>query len=207
MLLPGSAFFLASIAITLAPGPDILYVLATGISRGRQIAIVAAAGFASGLSVHTACAAFGLSALLIASPMAFTAVKAAGACYLGYLGIRSLGSRGIPALAERSNTAPPRQIYRQAFLMNVLNPKVALFFLAFLPQFAAPERGPLAHQFVVMGGCLAIIAFSIFSLVGIFSSAIGPSLKAHPRVSVWFDCLVGILFLLIAFRLLFASAH
>src|ERR1044071_1065546 len=127
-------FLLASAAITVSPGPDILYVLAKGISQGRRPALVAAAGFASGLSVHTTMAVIGLSALLMASAVGFTVVKFAGAAYLVYLGIRALFSAGLASLPVSGEPVSGKRIFAQAFAMNVLNPKVAMFFLAFLPQ-------------------------------------------------------------------------
>jgi threonine/homoserine/homoserine lactone efflux protein len=199
--LPPPAFLLACVLIVLAPGPDILYVLATGAARGRTTAVVAAGGFASGLSVHTGCLAVGLSALLVASAKAFACVKIAGAGYLIWLGIKSLRSQGaISGSAGDRPMARPR-IFAQAFLMNVLNPKVALFFLAFLPRFALPEQGHLFRQFLVLGGWLALLAFTIFSLVGVFSSGIGRWLRARPRATRWIDRLVGLAFLVIGVTL------
>jgi threonine/homoserine/homoserine lactone efflux protein len=198
---PPPAFLLACVLIVLAPGPDILYVLATGISRGRMAAIVAAGGFASGLSVHTGCLAFGLSALLVASGAAFACVKFAGAAYLFWLGIKALRSQGVISLAAGEKPAARPRIFAQAFLMNVLNPKVALFFLAFLPHFASPERGHLLRQFLVLGAWLAVVAFAIFSVVGVFSSGIGGWLRARPRATRWIDRLVGAVFLGIGVRM------
>src|SRR6266850_8613917 len=126
-------FLLASAAVTISPGPDILYVLAKGISAGRRSALIAAVGFASGLSVHTTMAVVGLSALLMASAVGFTIVKFAGGAYLVYLGIRALTSGGLVSLPASGEPMTGKRIFTQAFVMNVLNPKVAMFFLAFLP--------------------------------------------------------------------------
>src|SRR5437763_4468093 len=128
-------FVLASAAVTISPGPDILYVLAKGISQGRRTAVVAAAGFASGLSVHTPMAVVGLSALLMASTVAFTIVKFVGGAYLLYLGIKAFRSGGLVSVPRSGEPLSNRRVFGQALLMNVLNPKVAMFFLAFLPQF------------------------------------------------------------------------
>ncbi len=190
--------------MTLAPGPDILFVIATGIGRGRATAIVAAAGFASGLSVHTACAVFGLSALLKASAMAFTCVKIAGAAYMIWLGMKAFGSQGVLSLKASSSALPLRRIYGQAFVMNVLNPKVALFFLAFLPQFTSPQRGSLAVQLLILGICFALVAFSIFSTAGFFSAGFGSWLKQKPRAVRWMDRGVGALFIGLGVRLALA---
>ncbi len=194
-------FVLASIAIILSPGPDILYVLARGISHGRKTAVVAAAGFASGLSVHTTLAVCGLSALLVASAVAFTCVKIAGAGYLVYLGIRAWGSRGLISLPTAAGDLRRKRIFAQAFLMNVLNPKVAIFFLAFLPQFIRPELGHTPRQFLILGICFAITSFVIFSLVGIFSSVFGCWITTRPKLARFLDRLVGSIFIAIGVRL------
>lgn len=204
-LLPNAVFFLASIAVILAPGPDILFVIATGIGRGRVTAIVAAGGFASGLSIHTACAVFGISALLMASATAFTCVKIAGAAYLVWLGIKAFRSHGVLALTPNASPLSQRKIFGQAFLMNVLNPKVALFFLAFLPQFASRERGSLPAQLLILGVCFALLAFTIFSLAGYFSSGVGAWLRNKPTVVRWLDRGIGTLFIGLGCRLAFAT--
>ena len=163
-----ATFIFTSAALAIAPGPDILYVLAKGISQGRRSALIAAAGFCSGLSIHTAASACGLSALLVASATAFTTAKLLGAAYLIYLGARAIFSRGLISLPENQVSLSDRKIFAQAFLMNVLNPKVALFFLAFLPQFVRPERGAVPQQLILLGIGFGIISFAIFSLVGGF---------------------------------------
>ena len=203
MILPAlnPVFLTASALITLAPGPDNLYVVSKGISQGRKSALVAAAGFASGLSVHTTLAACGLSALLLASAVAFTCVKLLGAAYLVYLGIRTLGARGLVAVPDSGQALPPRRIFAQAFLMNVLNPKVAMFFLAFLPQFARPERGPLAPQLCQLGGVFALIALALFSMLGLCSSLLGRWIRSRPRLTRGLDRAVGVLFILLGLGL------
>ena len=199
------AFVFASVVITLAPGPDILYVLAKGIAQGRRPALIAAAGFCSGLTVHTAAAACGLSALLVASATAFTIVKLFGAAYLIYLGIRAILSRGLISLPENSAALSDRKIFAQAFLMNVLNPKVALFFLAFLPQFIRSDQGNAPQQFVLLGIGFGIIAFVIFSTVGVFSAVLGKQVRAHPVVARFLDRVAGTAFVFLGLRLAFST--
>jgi threonine/homoserine/homoserine lactone efflux protein len=199
------AFVLASVAITLAPGPDILYVLAKGIAQGRRAALIAATGFCSGLTVHTAAAACGLSALLVASATAFTIVKLLGATYLIYLGIRAILAHGLISLPENSATLSSRTIFAHAFLMNVLNPKVALFFLAFLPQFVRTDQGSVPRQFILFGVGFGLIAFVIFSLVGFFSAALGKHIRTSPAIARFLDRIAGVVFILLGFRLAFFS--
>jgi threonine/homoserine/homoserine lactone efflux protein len=188
-------FLLASAAITVSPGPDILYVLAKGIAQGRRPALVAAAGFASGLSVHTTLAVVGLSALLMASAIGFTIVKLAGGAYLVYLGLGALLSGGLVSLPPSGEPMTGRRIYAQAFLMNVLNPKVAMFFLAFLPQFTRKDQGSISTQLLFLGIAFAIVALVIFSLVGTFSATLGAWLRSKPRGLRAFDYLIGSLFI------------
>jgi len=194
-------FVLASAALAVAPGPDILYVLAKGISQGRHAAIVAAAGFCSGLTVHTAASVGGLSALLVASTTAFTLVKLLGAAYLVYLGVRAILSRGLVAPPEKPAPLSMRKIFTQAFMMNVLNPKVALFFLAFLPQFVSADRGNRPLQLLLLGVGFGLISFTIFSLVGIFAAAIGQYLRIRPALMRLLDRLAGTAFILLGLRL------
>ena len=194
-------FLAACVAIILSPGPDILYVVAKGMSQGRLSAIVAAAGFTSGLSIHTALAACGLSALLMASAVAFTCVKIAGGAYLVDLGIRAGGSRGLISLPVSGNRPGPRRIFAQAFLMNVLNPKVAVFFLAFIPQFTRPALGNLPGQFLLLGFCFAVLSFLVFSLVGLFGSSLGGWISARPKVARLLDRTVGSIFIGLGIRL------
>ncbi len=194
-------FLAASAAVTLAPGPDILYVLAKGVSQGRAKAVVAATGFASGLSVHTTVAATGLSAVLLACSTAYLAVKIAGAVYLGYLGVRAWFSRGLISVPETTASGSNGRIFGQAFCMNVLNPKVVIFFLGFLPQFTRPEQGHLPAQFVLLGLCFALQALVIFSVVGVFSSLIGGWINSRPRFARVRDRVVGTLFVALGLRL------
>src|SRR5437763_6898533 len=198
-------FVLASAAVTIAPGPDILYVLAKGISQGRRPALVAAVGFASGLSVHTPMAVVGLSALLMASALAFTMVKFAGGAYLFYLGVKAFRSGGLVSVPRSGEVLSDRRIFGQAFLMNVLNPKVAMFFLAFLPQFTRRDQGPLSMQLLFLGISFAIVALVIFSIVGVFSAAIGGWLRSKPKGLRIFDYVIGSLFIGLGLRLAFGA--
>jgi threonine/homoserine/homoserine lactone efflux protein len=195
------AFILASAALALAPGPDILYVLAKGMAQGRRIAVIAAAGFCSGLSIHTAASACGLSALLVASATAFTIAKLLGAAYLVYLGIRVILSRGLVSLPENAAALSGKRIFAQAFLMNVLNPKVALFFLAFLPQFVRTEQGAIPQQLVLLGIGFGLISFALFSLVGLFSAVLGRHIRSRPTLTRILDRIVGAVFILLGLRL------
>jgi threonine/homoserine/homoserine lactone efflux protein len=146
-------FMAAALALNVTPGPDMLYVAARSTSEGRTAGIVSALGIAAGTLVHIAALALGLTALLAAVPLAYDAVRLAGAAYLVWLGARALLARGAATSAAlpAPPPAPLGAIFRQGVITNVLNPKVALFFLAFLPQFVDPARGSPVLQIVMLG--------------------------------------------------------
>ncbi|CAN5895227.1 LysE family translocator [soil metagenome] len=165
----------ASLALILVPGPDMIYVITRGISQGRTVGLLAAWGACSGLLLHTALAAVGLSALLAKSAAAFSVVKYAGAAYLLYLGIRALLSKkGFSSSPDKAK--PPvrlRTAFIQGFASDVLNPKVALFFIAFLPQFVSPVAGTAASQMLLLGAVYTLLSVVIFSCIAFFSGAFG----------------------------------
>ena len=149
----------AALALIVIPGPAVLYILAQSVEHGRRAGVFSALGVASGGLVHITAAAVGISALVVSSALAFSIVKYAGAAYLLYLGIRRLLERG----GEVGDEGPPRaaepwRIFRRGILVNVLNPKTALFFLAFLPQFVDPGDGPVLAQILVLGSLFVLLA-------------------------------------------------
>jgi threonine/homoserine/homoserine lactone efflux protein len=154
-VLPGfthlGLFLSASLVLLLIPGPAVFYIVGRSMGQGRTAGLVSVLGIHAGTLVHVAAAALGLSAILAASALAFEVVKYAGAAYLIWLGIRRLSSP--PAATETPELARTRhwRLFRDGFLVNLLNPKIALFFLAFLPQFTDPARGGLASQLTFLG--------------------------------------------------------
>jgi len=166
-------FIASGLLLNITPGADVLYITSRGASQGVKAGVIAALGIGTGGLVHILFAAFGLSALLATSAMAFTAVKLIGAAYLVYLGLATLLSfRKRTVVGEAGSTHPPQphgRIYRQAILVNVLNPKVALFFMAFLPQFVSPAADSPALAFLFLGclfnlnGTLVNILFGVSS--------------------------------------------
>jgi threonine/homoserine/homoserine lactone efflux protein len=193
-------FLAASIAITVAPGPDNLQVLARGISQGRAAGLVAALGFAAGISFHTTLAALGVAALLKSSPMAFEAVKLAGAAYLVWIGIKAIRSKGLSSAHERPSQ-PLAVVFRQSVIGNLLNPKVTLFFIVFLPQFVSPHGGQsVMLQMFELGGVFMLQTVAVFSVFGVAAGMIGAYLKRRPRVGVWLDRLAGATFIALGIR-------
>lgn len=197
-------FLGASMALTVAPGPDNLFVLTQGITRGRKPAIITALGMCCGISVHTTAAAFGISALLYSSLLAFVIVKYAGAAYLLYLAWKTLAKPTTPALVP-AQKQPATQLLRRGFIMNVLNPKVALFFLAFLPQFVTPKTGNITLQMLLLGSIFMLQAVVIFSLIGWFSGYIGSCLLAKPAAARKFDWLTAFVLASLGVRMALAE--
>lgn len=193
-------FLCASMALTISPGPDNIFVITQGITRGRKAAIVSALGMCSGISIHSTAAALGISALFYSSAIAFNLVKYAGAIYLLYLAIKTVGSRSLFTLDPKASL-PSSALFRRGFIMNILNPKVALFFLAFLPQFAAPSSGHLSLQMLFLGAIFMIQAVIIFSLIGWFSGTIGRYLLSKPGLSRYFNWLTAGIFASLGVRL------
>jgi len=178
-----SLFFVASIALILAPGPDSLYVLARGLGQGRRAGIIAALGSSSGLLAHTTLAALGLAVLLQTSEIAYTGVRVGGALYLIYLGIRALLSRERLAIGAASSQFSPQRMYLQGLLTNVLNPKVALFFIAFLPQFVDPHTPSFALSMLTLGLVFATLTVCYLTVVGLLSGALGRALLSRLRIA------------------------
>jgi threonine/homoserine/homoserine lactone efflux protein len=159
-------FGLAALALLAIPGPAVLYIVLQSAEQGRRVGLASVAGVHLGTLVHVAAAAAGLSALIVASSLAFSAVKYAGAAYLVYLGIRKLLDRDARAEVERTRE-PLRRAFVRGTIVNALNPKTALFFLAFLPQFVAPGRGGLWSQALVLGFVfvgLGLVTDSLYAL-------------------------------------------
>lgn len=173
-------FFTASVALIMVPGPDMIYVLTRGISQGRVAGLVSAAGVCCGILVHTAFAAVGLSAVLTQSSLAFSVVKYLGAAYLVYLGVRTILSRESSFVARHNGRAKPWVVFRQGVLSNVLNPKVALFFLAFLPQFVDAGAGAAGLQMLAFGIAFTFMGLVIMGVVALFSGTVGEWIGGRP---------------------------
>ncbi len=150
-------FVFAALALLVTPGPAVLYIVTRSLDQGRRAGLASVAGIGVGTLVHTTAAAIGLSALLASSATAFAAVKFVGGLYLVYLGVRRMLGRGEEGAARVVERRPLARVFAQGVVVNVLNPKTALFFLAFLPQFVDPRRGPVAGQIVVLGALMALL--------------------------------------------------
>jgi threonine/homoserine/homoserine lactone efflux protein len=176
-----AVFFGAALALLVVPGPAVLYVVTQSIDQGRRAGLASTGGIFSGTLVHVALATVGLSALLASSVVAFDVVKYAGAAYLVVVGLRRLVGR---ERAEVSGAAGGRrlgQLYRQGIVVNVLNPKTALFFLAFLPQFVDPSRGAAWRQILVLGLLFACLGFLTDGTWALVAGTLGEWLRGNTR--------------------------
>jgi threonine/homoserine/homoserine lactone efflux protein len=169
-------FGLAALALLAIPGPAVLYIVVQSAEQGRRVGLASVAGVHLGTFVHVAAAAAGLSALIVASSLAFSVVKYAGAAYLVYLGIRKLLERDAETVLERKGE-PLRRAFGRGAIVNVLNPKTALFFLAFLPQFVAPDRGGVWSQALVLGFVFIALGLVTDSLYALAAGTVGGLLR------------------------------
>lgn len=194
-------FVAASAALAVAPGPDNLYVLTQAAIHGRRAGILVTLGLCSGLLVHIAAVALGVAAIVRASAPAFAVLKALGAAYLLYLAWQAF--RAGTAQLQAGSSAPqrPQALYLRGILMNVSNPKVAVFFLAFLPQFTDPARGAMAAQIVVLGIAFMLTALIIFSGIAWAADRLGGWLMRSKQAQSAINRLAGVIFVLLALRL------
>ncbi len=197
------AFVVASVILGITPGPDIIYVITRAAAQGARAGLAAAAGLTTGIIGHTVFTVVGLSAIIAASAVAFTVIKIAGAAYLIYLGVRMWRSGGAIDLANNASVQPIGAIYRQTIVMNLLNPKVALFFLAFLPQFVNPAAGPLAPQFALLGLLFMIVAFIVMSTAGLAAGQIRRLLTKSEMTGRWIQRAAGSVLIALGVRLAF----
>jgi len=172
-------FLLAALILLLTPGPAVLYIIARSMDQGRLAGFVSVLSIESGNSVHVLAATLGLSAILMSSALAFSIVKYLGAAYLIYLGIRRLLSRDQGHEIARLQKQSLRRIYSQGVLVATLNPKTALFFLAFLPQFVDSSTGSITLQFLTLGGLFVLMAIVTDSMYALLASTAGSWLKQN----------------------------
>lgn len=200
-----TVFVAASVALAFAPGPDNLFVLTQSALHGRAAGVLVTLGLCTGVLVHTGAVALGVAAVFATSALAFNLLKIVGATYLLYLawqawraGAAELGSDSAPRLTGM-------QLYRRGIIMNVTNPKVAIFFLAFLPQFADPERGGLTAQIFVLGLLFIAVALVVFCAIAWFAGFLGGWLRRSAKAQVVMNRLAAGVFGMLALRLAVAE--
>ncbi len=201
-----SLFVLSGIILNMTPGTDTFYILGRTIAQGRSTGFLSVFGIISGTFAHTLFAALGLSVILAQSAAAFAVVKWLGAGYLIYLGVRSLLSKDSELMSSNSSsTAMKKKIFMNGFLTNLLNPKVALFYLAFMPQFIAPGNSYGTLPFLLLG--VSFIATSTIwcCLLVLFSEFTTRKLRESSRISVILNRLAGVLFISLGLKIIFTA--
>lgn len=195
-------FLLSSFLLWITPGTDTMYVLTRSVSQGRQAGVISVLGINSGVLIHTLFAAFGLSAILATSAWAFTAIKLAGAAYLIYLGLQAWVKQSPQLSNPDIGSMAGWQIYRQGVVTNVLNPKVALFFLSFLPQFVNPKAELGAWPFLVLG-VLFVIGSTVWCLLlARFAAMATDTMRRNERISGWLERITGCVYIGLGLNLL-----
>jgi len=200
-----ASFLGAALALTVAPGPDNLMILALGLARGRAAGLAFGLGCALGCLSHTALAAFGVGAVIAAEPRALLALQVAGGLYLLWLGVGALRAAAAAAGAVGSAAARPDSLsglFFRGLLASAINPKVALFFLAFLPQFVVAGQGAASGQLTALGLLFTLQTVVVFGLIGWQSGAIGQALARRPGAAAWLDRLAGVVFIGLGLRLI-----
>jgi threonine/homoserine/homoserine lactone efflux protein len=199
------AFLAAAILLTLSPGPDNMMVLGIGMAKGRARGMAFGLGCALGCLSHTVLAVVGVSALIAASPLAFTTLKICGGLYLAWMGFHAIRSTGGAAASRAEGvTESARTLFFRGVFANAINPKVALFFLSFLPQFVVAQRGDANLQTGLLGLAFTAQAAILFGLLGYFSGAVGAWLNRRPRAGMWMDRVAGAIFIALGLRLIVA---
>jgi threonine/homoserine/homoserine lactone efflux protein len=201
-------FVIAGLLLNMTPGPDSLLIMSRSAAQGWRSGCAAALGVGAGTFVHVFAAAVGLSALLLTSAAAFTAVKLVGAAYLLYIGIQLLRRRGSTvALQETGPVLPHARVFLQGFLTNVLNPKVALFFLAFVPQFIAPDATDKTLAFVVLGCIFNVNGMLWCHFLALSTAFASRRLTFGAAAAAWANRLIGGMFVFLAIKLALARQN
>ncbi|SHO53490.1 LysE family translocator [Desulfopila aestuarii] len=202
-------FLSATIAINITPGPDMIYILSKTIAQGRKIGLASSLGVCTGSLVHIFAAAFGLSAILATSVMAFSVVKYMGAAYLIYMGIQALRSRGIsfdiPEKKQEQSTF--WKAFKQGVLIDILNPKVAIFFMAFLPQFVRPELGHAPAQILILGFLVNLGGLVIESVLVLTAAQTTIFFRSNSQFSTLLDRVLGSMLIGLGIRLALTENH
>lgn len=201
-----TTFIITGIGLNLYPGPDTMYIISRSLSQGKRAGILSAFGISTGGLCHTILAGIGLSAILMASPKAFTVLKIAGSLYLIYLGIRCLATGRKTGdvhtdtyLANQTNA----QIYSQGLLTNLFNPKVALFFLSFLPQFVDPANNYGFVSFIFLGSIFLTTGTIWCLIIAIFSAQISEKLRRSRNAIFYLEKATGVLYIILGFLIFF----
>lgn len=196
-----ATYVAVALGLMVIPGPATLLTLAKSISGGRRAGMATGLGIALGDLVHTAMATFGLSTLLAASALAFEIVKYAGVLYLIYLGLKAFAEKGDSLDLPAVQASRPAKAFRQGLFTELLNPKTALFFLAFLPQFIHPENGSAVVQFALLGIIFVGLSIGVTSLLALGAGTIGTWLRRNRAIGRWQGKVIGTIYMTLGVRL------
>ena len=200
-----SAFFLASALLAIAPGPDNVFVLTQSALHGKLSGLVVVFGLCTGLLFHTTAVAFGVAVIFQASTLAFTLLKVIGAGYLIYLAWQIFRASPEQISMQSDQQKSLGTLYRRGIIMNLTNPKVSIFFLAFLPQFANPVRGPISLQMISLGGIFIIATILVFGIIALIGGALGEWLNRSERAQRIMNWTAGTIFIGLALKLVTAE--
>lgn len=198
-------FFTSSLFLALAPGPDNLFVMVQAAQRGRAAGLAVTFGLCTGILVHTTAVAFGLAAVFAASALAFNLLKYLGAGYLLYLAWGAFRTGDGGGGDAQAVDLPFGRLYRRGIIMNITNPKVSIFFLAFLPQFADPHKGPLAPQMILLGTLFILATILVFGGISLLAGSFGRRFRESTRAKRILNWLAGSVFAGLAIKLAMAE--
>jgi threonine/homoserine/homoserine lactone efflux protein len=195
-------FFTTSVLLALAPGPDNLFVLAQAAQWGKKAGLLVTVGLCTGLLVHTAAVTFGLAAVYAQSAAAFTVVKVAGAAYLAWLAVQAFQAGGQQGATDRVDQLSSGKLYGRGIIMNITNPKVSIFFLAFLPQFADPAKGSPPLQLLLLGGLFIAATILVFGIISLLAGTLGDRFRQSAVARKMLNRISGVIFAGLAVKLI-----
>jgi threonine/homoserine/homoserine lactone efflux protein len=198
-------FLVTSLVVVASPGTGVLFTVAAGLSRGRRASVVAAFGCTLGILPHMAAAIMGLAALLYASSVAFQTLKYLGVAYLLFMAWRTLRERGALRVEEEAGTRSPAEVIVSAILVNVLNPKLSIFFFAFLPQFVPADDPHRLSRLLALSAVFMLLTFVVFVGYGLFAAAVRAHVMSRPRVLAWMRRTFAAAFVALGARLALAE--
>jgi len=195
-------FIAASILLAFSPGPDNIYVMTQGITKSKMAAFVTTLGLSTGVVIHTSAAAFGISAIFNTSEMAFNVLKFAGAFYLMYMAYKAFKHRNDElTFGQKHSSKDLKSLYTKGFIMNTLNPKVSIFFLAFLPQFVTVSNGNVPMQMITLGVVFMVVTVVVFTAMGIIANKFGEKIVANTAISRYLNTITAGVFLTLGLKL------
>ncbi|MCG7500150.1 LysE family translocator [Vibrio sp. Of7-15] len=200
-------FLTAAVALNAAPGPDLLYIMTKTITGGKKVGFASALGVCTGALFHVFCVSVGLSALLASSEVAFDVVKYIGAAYLLYLAFQSFRSSGFDLIPSETASSQESafEAFKQGIMIDILNPKVAIFFLAYLPQFVRDIPVPASIQLLYLGLLVILVAIVVEGIYVLLTDSIAHKVRTNRLVSLWMDRFVGVVFAGLGLKLAFSA--